>query len=544
MKKSLLIKLLTLILSLCTVFCFAVGCDANGDGQEASDEVQVGTEGLAYMINAEKTGYIVTGVGMAEDSNIVIPSTYKGLPVVGIAEIAFYNNDLITSVIIGDNVISIGYGAFCDCGSLTSVIIPNSVISIGGSAFEECSSLISISIGNGVVSIGNGAFSDCDLLIYNVKDGLKYLGNESNEYLYLAGVENKFIKTATINSNCKFIGSSVFSECSSLTSIIIPNSVTSIADGAFEDCSSLIKVNYLGVIDSWVQIEFCDSYSNPLCFAGKLYMNDVLVTETTLATAIKISAYAFYNCDSLTSIVIPNSVKSIGDSTFYNCDSLTSITIPSSVTSIGSSAFSDCYSLTSVTIPNSVKSIGEKAFYNCDSLLPIYCEVESNPNGWDEDWKGSSTAVVVWDCNNNDVAEDGYIYTTVNGIRYALKNQEAMVTKQNKKITTVDIPSSITYRGVSYSVTSIGNYAFSSCSLLTNVGIPNSVTSIGDVAFAWCSSLTNIVIPNSVTSIGFYAFSDCSLLETIYCEAESQPSGWYSFWNEDYSANVVWGYKG
>ncbi len=243
-------------------------------------------------------------------------------------------------------------------------------------------------------------------------------------------------------------------------------------------------------------------------------------------------------CATLTSITIPNSINSIGEDAFYNCSSLTSIEIPNSVTSIGSMAFYGCSSLTSIEIPDSVTSIGEYAFNGCSGLT-IYCEVASKPSGWTDYWDNYSRPVV-WDCKNNDVANDGYIYTVVDGLRYGIKDGVATVVEQPANITTANIPNSITYKNRSYNVTSIGDDAFSCrssfrsnlqsvtignsvtsigsgafyrCNSLTNIEIPNSVTSIGDNAFESCSSLTNIEIPNSVTSIGVDAFTWCSSLQ-------------------------------
>ncbi|MBO5927897.1 MAG: leucine-rich repeat protein, partial [Clostridia bacterium] len=156
-------------------------------------------------------------------------------------------------------------------------------------------------------------------------------------------------------------------------------------------------------------------------------------TEITIPEAIdgvkitSIGSSAFYYRSSLTSIVIPNSVTSIGSSAFENCSSLTSIVIPDSVTSIGDRACNNCYSLTSIKIPNSVTSIGDDVFYG--KGLTIYCETQSQPSGWQYNWNYSNCPVV-WSCLSNDVADDGYIYTVIDGIRYGIKNDVATVGKQ------------------------------------------------------------------------------------------------------------------
>ena len=219
--------------------------------------------------------------------------------------------------------------------------------------------------------------------------------------------------------------------------------------------------------------------------------------------------YAFWLCESLQSITIPNSVTSIGDVAFKMCKSLQSVTIPNSVTSIGKEAFSSCDSLQSITIPNSVKSIGHQAFYNCESLQSV-----TIPN--------SVTSIEDHAFSGCESHQSVTIPNSVKSI-----GKEAF--SGCESLQSVTIPNSVTsigdyaFWGCKYlqsitipnSVKSIGNSAFCSCKSLQSVTIPNSVTKIGDFAFVGCESLQSITIPNSVTSIGDGAFWGCKYLQSI-----------------------------
>ncbi len=178
------------------------------------------------------------------------------------------------------------------------------------------------------------------------------------------------------------IGERAFSGCSSLTSIEIPDSVTSIGDYAFYECTSLTS------------IEIPDSVTS--IGEGAFIYCEGLTSVEIPDSVTSIGDDAFYWCDGLTSVVIPDSVTSMGDSAFSYCKSLTSIVIGDSVTSIGNWAFSYCSGLTSIVIPDSVTSIGDDAFYNCYRLTDIYCEAESQPDGWNKNWKDGCVATIHW----------------------------------------------------------------------------------------------------------------------------------------------------
>ena len=318
------------------------------------------------------------------------------------------------------------------------------------------------------------------------------------------------------------IGWRAFWYCSSLTSITIPNSVTSIDDWAFNGCEKLTQIN----VDTANTVY---SSENGVLFNKEKtelirYPEGKADTSYSIPSSVtNIGDRAFEDCSSLTSVTIPNSVTSIGYMAVSGCSGLTSITIPDSVTSIGDYAFSGCSSLTSITIPDSVTSIGDWAFNNCRSLASVYisdivswCDIsfvssDSNPlsQGADLYLNGKLvTALVIPDS-----------VTSIGKYAFCGCSSLASITIPDS-VTSIGISafwgcSSLTSVTIGDSVTSIDWGAFRSCSSLKSITIPNSVISIDSNAFEYCSSLTSITIPNSVTSIGVSAFEDCSSLTSI-----------------------------
>ena len=272
-----------------------------------------------------------------------------------------------------------------------------------------------------------------------------------------------------------------------ITKVIIEDGVTCIGSTAFYKCEGLTSVT---IPDSVTKI-------------GDYAFSCTGLTNITIPDSVtSIDSYAFYGCTGLTSITMPGNIISIGYYVFSNCTGLTSVTIPDGVTMIGSSAFSGCTGLTSITIPDSVTSIGDYAFSGCTGL--------------------SSVTILDSIASIDSRAFDGCDNITDITISQSLINSFKTVFKKYNKIKNITLDENSVYISeLAFSgcteleniylvdgVTSIGNYAFYGCKNLAGVSIPDSLTDIGNYAFYRCSALKNITIPQSVTKIEEYAFKD------------------------------------
>ena len=484
---------------------------------------EVYSEGLAYTLNSDGVSYSVTGIGTCTDTDVIIPATYKTLPVTAIGVSAFSGYG-ITSITLPDSIISIEKYAFYSCINLTSVNIPNGVTSIGEYAFYDCrkltsimipdsvnlienntfgaSGLTNVTIGNRVTSIGDRAFQHCSALTnINIPDSVTTIGSS-------AFYNCSSLMSVTIGNSVTSIEAGAFSNCSGLTSITIPDSVTLIGAAAFKDCSSLMSITIGNSVTSIESAAFykCSNLTDitipdsVTSIGNYAFQNCSSLTSVTIPNSVtSIGSYAFYKCSSLTSVTIGNSVTSIGGYAFWGCSSLTSVTIPDSVTSIGYSAFSGCSGLTSVIIPDSVTTIGTYAFYSCSGLTSITIPDSVTLIG-DYAFNDCSSLTSI------TVSENNVVYQSIDGNLYTKDGLTLIQYAIGKTAIEFTIPDG---------VTSIRELAFYGCNSLTNITIPDSVTAIEGGVFSNCSSLASIRIPDCVTSIEGNVFHSCSSLTSI-----------------------------
>lgn len=485
------------------------------------------------------------------------------------------------------SVASIAEKAFEDCTDLTSVVIPNSVTTIGAAAFRGCTGLASLTISKSVTSIGISAFYNSNVLLslttdndavfknnkfYIKNDGIKYLVLNKDT---LEVVSNSYTgdvvipETVAAGNNFKVasIADNAFKNCTNLTSITIPSTVTKIGKDAFYGCSGLTKAEFAS-IEGLMEISYNNYASNPLSYAKHLYIDnnevkDLVIpdgvtsigdqfytcqfTSITIPNSVtkvandafkgskntletltydtdslgdsfkyfsmkevnignsvtQIAKNAFYGCSNLQSVTIPNSVKKISNYAFYNCKNLQSVILSDSLTSIGYYAFYNCSKIKSLEIFISVAKIDSKAFANCSNIT-FYCEANSNPSGWSAGWNNGCP--VIWGGNADAYPADNFTFEIIDN-----ESLTAKITGYTGTNPNVIIPQKAKINGKDYTVTTIGKRVFDSNSTLRSVFIPHTISNVESLAFG----------KNHYEAI-------------IFCEAAGDdntvPDGWASNW--------------
>ena len=419
----------------------------------------------------------------------------------------YINGELLVNLVIPDTITEIKAYTFCHCNSIKSVVVPSSVTAIGERAFYQCDSIEEITLGQGVLSIGEYAFHNCNLkkVIYNGSlenwCNIDFCGYSASPMSGLTElyIDSEPLTEVVLPEGITAIKNHTFQNCKSIVSVTIPNSITSIGDYAFFECVSISSISLPEGVTS---------------IGNSAFLSCESLASLSLGSSLtSIGKSAFGRCGLIESVVLPNTLETIGDEAFSDCY-LKHVTMPTlatqyipkntletviftSGTEIPQKAFYQCSSLKSVTIPESVKAIGSEAFYSCYSLNEIYYN-----------------AVMVDDLGNNSGAfrgaggDDGivlYIGDCVTKIpAYLFAGAEHNVAKIK----------SVIFKGDS-ACQSIGDGAFYYCKSLTSIVFEGGSVckTIGDKAFSNCTSLTQLEIPSTVTSIGYWSFENCDSIK-------------------------------
>lgn len=346
--------------------------------------------------------------------------------------------------------------------------LPSGLKSVGDFAFVNCDGIVSLTIPNGIENFGRDIFLGCTgvkKITYNGsatewKERNVVVPSKCTVYCTSGILQNKPAETPSPKSEPKTDTQSNDNIARIENGIlIIPNNVTDINDELLDECNNLEGIT--------VEKGNLKYHSEGNCLIETESKTLILGCKRSKipenGSVIKIGDMAFYDCNDLIEIAIPDGITDIGSESFRYCAQLTNITISDSVTNIDNEAFSDCTALNRVKIGENVNCIGDGAFSACTSLTSI-------------------------------IIPDSVTYIGSEAFSDCVNLKNVVLPKY---------------------ITSIEDDTFNCCDSLPNITIPNGVTSIGNLAFYHCTELTNIIIPSSVTEIGSSAFQECEALVNI-----------------------------
>ena len=505
--------------------------------------------GLEYSLNTDEKGYTVVGIGYCEDTDLVIPATYRGLPVTAIGSNAFESVRSFKSVSIPASVTTIGEYAFAHCGvtsvtfatnsqlttvdryaffsssSLQSIALPDGVTTIGVAAFNGCNNITSISIPDSITTIENRAL-DFNSSAFTVYNNAKYLGNSTNPYLVLVRATDTSITTCNIHTDAKLIYAFAFTDCTLLTSVTIPDSVTIIGNSVFYKCDALesliIGSGVTSIGNGIIYYESYDAKLKSVYYGGTAEdWNKIAIGEyngnLTDATRYYYSATApledgsFWHYYEGVPTVWTYTTVTFDLNAEEGSDTLESTKYYYGITCTLPTLQRPGYIFKGWTLDNSV----ETPVIFTDAVWQITEDTVAFTAVWEADsqmtgFTFTTKAVVVGGGTQNSCTITAYLgsggdVVIPNGVT-TIGNG---IFQFNKSITSVVIPDS---------VTTIGDNAFDQCESLKTVtfGTNSQLTTIGVLAFSTCPMIESISISDSVTSIGKYAFYYCNSLSTVY----------------------------
>ncbi len=457
-------KLLCLMCVL--VMLFAVGCNNNGIENEEPKSL---TYRELRNEEGELYGFEVADLGNITASEITIPSTIYGQPVLKIA-----------------------YGAFNGKGNITKIVIPSSVVEIEEGAFFGCSELTDLLIPSSVRKIGDLAFSYCPKLKFNEYEGCKYLGDTENPYHILVSVNDKTASNVSLHNSTGIIYYSSLSG-SSVSAISLPSTVKFIADTAFTSCIELQTITVAQDNSVFKAEQNCilqkDDNSLVLATSGAEIPSSV--------KTIKSGAFSCCGGEYFVTKTIPNTVETI-ESGAFSGSKFKSVNIPAKAVNLDANLFLGCSTIEEIT----VDSQNEK-FYSVGNMI---VDIEEK-----RVLAGCKTSVIPDDNTIKTIGE--YAFNSCSGlttmiIPEGVRRIETSAFANCWALSELKLPSTLTY---------IGDDAFYFCRSLTTVRIPQSVAnSLSEETFSSCFNLESVEIPSSITKITVSVFKNCSKLNKIY----------------------------
>lgn len=538
---------------------------------------------LYKLIN--NTEYQIASKGNAA-GKVVLEDIYRGKPVTSIAKNAFRKCWDLEEIVIGNNVRTLEEGAFLNCKNLKSVTIPESVTSIGVSAFQDCGALTSVSIPDSVTQISNYTFAYCDSLervelhesitaigegAFNECSALKSIDIpdavvEIGAYAFRAsgltsvafgsGLEtieeyafNQCASLQTItfaeNGSLQSIGQRAFAEDRSLTSVVFPEGLVDFGYASFYLCENLAEVsipdsvthisaftfNSTKLFDEGLESEADFIYADNwliACNAAVRETMEELTVDTLKEGTVGIADEVFYSAAHLKSVVLPETVKAIGDYAFYQCPELWKLD-SNKVEWIGKYAFSECKVLKTIILGEGLKTIDNYAFYNCTQLDNSSLGGSIIPDSVERIGTFAFKNTSLW----NKPDESGVIYAGNWVVGFSGK--PGAVTLKDDAIGVADYAfyQCSTLQSISglSNVDYIGRAAFYECTNLTSVSLSRNLKKIEDYTFYKCTSLFSVSMPARLKEIGRSAFYKCEWLNAVdLARSQVEKIGPYAFY--------------